>query len=99
MKKLVVAVILAISCLTLSACDQQQYDDNRGVGDAPPVDWNGKAGQDSSTKVVTGMPDGFPNIATSCVANGFRAFIQTRENASGDGFKILVDPNCKGFIK
>lgn len=95
MKKLVVAV--AISCLALTACSQQQYDDNRGVGDAPPVDWSGKKGQDSSPKMVTGMPDGFPNIATSCVANGFRVFSET--SSLGRGFVIEKDENCKGFVK
>jgi len=96
LKKYAIVAALTISCLTLSACDQQQYEDDRGVGDAPPISANGAKGQDNSSKIVTGMPDQFPNVATSCVANGFRAFVTTRMD---DSFIVLVDPSCRGFVK
>ena len=86
LKKSVIVSFLALSCLALSACDVQQYEDDRGVGDAPVLK------QDNSPKHVTGMPDQFPNIADACVAPGFRAFVTTRYEQP---LVVLQDVNCK----
>lgn len=69
-----------------SACDTQQYQDDRGVGDAPVLK------QDNAPKHVTGMPDQFPNVADACVAPGFHAFAITR---SEHPLVVLQDVNCK----
>jgi hypothetical protein len=71
--------------ITLSACSQQ-YEDDRGVGDAPVLK------QDNAPKHVTGMPDQFPNVADACVAPGFRAFVTTRYEQP---LVVLQDVNCK----
>lgn len=79
-------VALATTALMLSACDTQQYQDDRGVGDAPVQK------QDNTPKHVTGMPDQFPNVADACVAPGFHVFATTRLDQP---IVVLPDVNCK----
>ncbi|PAZ15771.1 hypothetical protein CLM62_12110 [Streptomyces sp. SA15] len=67
----------------------QEYDDERGKGDAPV---KGRKGDDTPAEVYN-MPDGFGNLATKCVGHGFRAYVTT--NADGpSNIQIVEDASC-----
>ncbi|MEU0216483.1 hypothetical protein ABZ281_15720 [Streptomyces sp. NPDC006265] len=53
-------VILVIAAIGLVAGCSQQYDDERGKGDAPV---QGRSGDNTPAEVFN-MPDGFGNLAT-----------------------------------
>ncbi|MFI7505050.1 hypothetical protein ACIBVL_42575 [Streptomyces sp. NPDC049687] len=81
-------VLLAVG--TLAGCSQE-YNDERGKGDAPVA---GKKGDDTPAEVFN-MPDGFGNLATKCVGHGFRAYVTT--NATGpSNVQIVEDKSCGG---
>ncbi|WP_329412458.1 hypothetical protein OG802_20355 [Streptomyces sp. NBC_00704] len=81
-------VLLAVGAL--AGCSDE-YNDERGKGDAPV---QGKAGDDTPAEVFN-MPDGFGNLATKCVGHGFRAYVTT--NATGpSNVQIVADKSCGG---
>ncbi|MDX3112429.1 hypothetical protein PV461_03240 [Streptomyces scabiei] len=81
-------VLLAVAAL--AGCSDE-YNDERGKGDAPV---QGKAGDDTPAEVFN-MPDGFGNLATKCVGHGFRAYVTT--NATGpSNVQIVQDKSCGG---
>jgi len=81
-------VLLAVGAL--AGCSQE-YEDKRGMGDAPV---QGRAGDDTPAEVFN-MPDGFGNLATKCVGHGYRAYVTT--NATGpSNVQIVQDKTCGG---
>ncbi|WP_218835588.1 hypothetical protein [Streptomyces sp. SA15] len=81
------AVVLTAGSF-LVGCSQE-YDDERGKGDAPV---KGRKGDDTPAEVYN-MPDGFGNLATKCVGHGFRAYVTT--NADGpSNIQIVEDASC-----
>ncbi len=85
----VAGLVLVVGVL-LGGCSQE-YEDERGKGDAPVA---GKAGDDTPAEVFN-MPDGFGNVATKCVGHGFRAYVTT--NATGpSNVQIVEDKSCGG---
>jgi hypothetical protein len=81
-------VLAATALVALSGCSQN-YDDERGKGDAPV---QGKQGDNSAAEVFN-FPDGFGNIATKCVGHGNRAYVTT--NATGpSNVQIVTDSTC-----
>lgn len=92
---MMVGLISTAALTMLTGCSE--YNDTRGVGDAAVTDGYGHRKGNDSPKLVTNMPDGYANIATSCVAPGFRAFITTGTN-KGAGIPVIVaDPKCSNY--
>ncbi|WP_282695966.1 hypothetical protein [Streptomyces sp. CC208A] len=82
-------VILVIAAIGLATGCSQQYDDERGKGDAPV---KGRSGDNTPAEVFN-MPDGFGNLATKCVGHGFRAYVTT--NGGGpSNLEIVPDSSC-----
>jgi hypothetical protein len=85
-----VAGLVLVGVGALAGCSQE-YNDERGKGDAPV---KGRAGDDTPAEVFN-MPDGFGNLATKCVGHGFRAYVTT--NATGpSNVQIVKDKTCGG---
>ncbi|WP_432133787.1 hypothetical protein [Streptomyces sp. bgisy154] len=83
------ALVLTVGAL-LAGCSQE-YQDERGKGDAPV---EGGKGEDTPAEVYN-MPDGFGNLATKCVGHGFRAYVTT--NATGpSNVQVVEDKSCVG---
>lgn len=61
----------------------------RGRGDAPRPEKNDIDGR--PVDGVTEMIDGFPNVATKCVWDGWRAFV----TSNGDAIHVVEDPDCE----
>ncbi|MFI9510331.1 hypothetical protein [Nocardia sp. NPDC052566] len=88
-KVLVRVAVVAVA--VLAAGCSNDYNDQRGKGDAPVKDERG----DNTPAEVFNMPDGFGNIATKCVGHGFRAYVTT--NATGpSNIQVVPDEACKG---
>ncbi|MFG2573057.1 hypothetical protein [Streptomyces sp. NPDC048481] len=84
------AGLMLLAVGALAGCSDE-YNDERGKGDAPV---QGKAGDDTPAEVFN-MPDGFGNLATKCVGHGFRAYVTT--NATGpSNVQIVEDKSCGG---
>ncbi len=82
-------VIPAIAAIGLVTGCSQQYNDERGKGDAPV---QGRSGDNTPAEVFN-MPDGFGNLATKCVGHGFRAYVTT--NGGGpSNLEIVPDSSC-----
>jgi len=92
--KLMMIAMLAVLTVGATACSN--YNDTRGKGDAAVTDGYGHRKGNDSPKQVTNFPDGYANIATSCVAPGFRAFITTGTNKTGIPV-IVADPKCSNY--
>jgi hypothetical protein len=94
-------VLAGAALVALSGCSQN-YNDERGKGDAPV---QGNQGDNSAAEVFN-FPDGFGNLATKCVGQGQRAYTTTRSIQNQDGDKeieiipahqvTVADPECTG---
>lgn len=93
-RKLIMAGLLATVALMATGCSE--YNDTRGKGDAAATDGYGHQKGNDAPKLVTNFPDGFANIATGCVAPGFRGFVTTGTHQTGIPV-ILPDPNCNKY--
>lgn len=82
--------------MAVSATACSAYNDTRGKGDAAVTDGYGHRKGNDTPKQVTNMPDGFANIATSCVAPGWRAFVTTGTSKTGIPV-IVADPKCNEY--
>lgn len=85
------AAALALTAGSLLVGCSQEYDDKRGMGDAPV---QGRKGDDSPAEVYN-MPNGFGNLATKCVGHGFRAYVTTNADAPSN-VQIVEDKSCAG---
>jgi hypothetical protein len=85
----VLAAAVALAAGSLLAGCSQEYDDERGKGDAPV---KGRKGDDTSAEVYN-MPDGFGNLATKCVGHGFRAYVTTNSDGPSN-IQIVEDKAC-----
>lgn len=89
----VVAVIGAIVLVLgpiLSTYNEHKKTD-RGRGDAPRVTKQQIDGRTADG--VSEFPDGWGNVATKCVWNGYRAFQTTKANGASS-LVIVVDDAC-----
>ncbi|MFJ1735123.1 hypothetical protein [Streptomyces sp. NPDC088254] len=75
----------------LAGCSSDEYNDERGKGDAPV---QGKAGDDTPAEVYN-MPDGFGNLATKCVGHGYRAYVTTNSGGPSN-VQLVEDKTCAG---
>lgn len=91
-----VALGVATTALLVSVSACSSYNDTRGIGDAAVTDGFGHQKGNDNPKLVTNFPDRFSNVATSCVAPGFRAFVTTSTGATGR-FIVLPDEKCNGY--
>lgn len=81
------AAPLALTVL-LGACGlQQEYDDERGRGDAPIE------GRDDTPKEVINMPDQFSNVAHACDGHGHRVYVTTQTNGQ-KAMEVIPDETC-----
>lgn len=92
-KKILIGMLATVAFLA-TGCSS--YDDSHGVGDSAVTDGYGHRKGNDTPKLVTNMPDGFANIATSCVAPGFRAFVTTGTHQTGIPV-IVADPKCNNY--
>lgn len=90
MRKL--AAGLACVALLLGATACSEYNDERGMGDAPVANKSG----DDSPKHVTNNPDGFGNVVTGCVsgAEDFRYFVTTHGSSAPSNLVVEKDEAC-----
>lgn len=95
-KKIAAGVLVAVALMATGCSEVQKYDDTRGKGDAAVNDGYGHRKGNDNPKLVTNMPDGYANIATSCVAPGFRAFVTTHTDMTGIPV-IVVDEKCNQY--
>lgn len=71
--------------ILLTSCNVNN--NRRGLGDAPIE------GRDDSPARIYNFPDQFPNVATKCVGDGWRAFVVT--HAKSDPPPVIVaDKAC-----
>jgi predicted small secreted protein len=80
------AAVGAAAALLLSGCSN----DAKGTGDAPV---EGRRGDDTPAKVYN-MPDGFGNLATKCVQDGYRAYVTTNSGGPSN-IEIIEDADCR----
>lgn len=81
------ALTICTAALTLTAACGS---DHRGTKDAP----HGPG--DNSPAQIYNMPDDYPNIASKCVGNGYRAWVTTHD--STDSPPVLrPDKTCPGY--
>lgn len=83
--------------LGATACGQS-HDNSRGKGDAGVINGYGQRLGNDTPKLVTNFPDGFANIATGCVAPGFRAFVTTATGSTGK-FVVVADAKCNQYTE
>jgi hypothetical protein len=83
--------------LSATACGQQ-HDDTHGKGDAGVTNGYGQRKGNDTIKLVTNFPDGFANVATGCVAPGFRAFVTTSSGVDGR-ITVVADPKCNQYTE
>lgn len=84
------AVVLSV---TLSGCGLlESKDSERGRGDGPrfPADKIDGTVADG----ISELPDGFGNVATKCVWDGYRAFVTTKGKGAS-ALVIVVDKDCR----
>lgn len=85
---LIAAVVFAF--VSVSTYNEHKKTD-RGRGDAPRVQKQLIDGRTADG--VSEFPDGWGNVATKCVWNGYRAFQTTKANGASS-LVIVVDPAC-----
>lgn len=79
------ALVLAAGCGI-----KEQYDEDRGRGDA------GTDQVDDSPKDIIQMPDRFGNVSTACDGHGHRIFVTTRGEGVPAHIAVIDDPTCNG---
>lgn len=79
----------ALALVALSGCSNE-YNDQRGKGDAPV---SGRHGENTPAEVYN-FPDGFGNVATKCVGHGYRAYVTTNDTAPAN-IELVKDDACK----
>lgn len=80
-----------------AACGQQ-HDDTHGKGDAGVTDGYGHRKGNDTIKMVTNFPDGYANVATGCVAPGWRAFVTTSSGVDGR-ITVVADAKCNQYTE
>lgn len=82
---MLVVCLIAVVWAGLVNIDEQKKTD-RGLGDGPrPTRIDGRR-----VDGVTEMADNFPNVATKCVWDGWRAFV----TSNGDHLAVVEDESC-----
>lgn len=84
---LAVVVLLAAGCGVI-----ESKESSRGRGDGPRFPTHKIDGVVADG--ITEMPDGFGNITTKCVWDGWRAFVGTKGKGASALF-VVADPACK----
>lgn len=83
----VVCVIIAIAAPYTAFTEHRKTE--RGLGDGPRFPTEMIDGR--PVDGITEMADNFPNVATKCVWDGFRAFV----TSNGDMLAVVVDETCR----
>lgn len=90
MKRLAAVLILAG---LLAGCGiQEGVKSRRGRGDAPHFPSSKIDGR--TVDGITEFTDGWGNVETKCVWNGYRAFLSTKSKGASS-LVVVADPKCK----
>lgn len=90
----IVALLLVL--LVASGCGiQEGVKSRRGRGDAPHFPTSKIDGR--TVDGVTEWIDGWGNVSTKCVWNGYRGF-QTTKSKGASSLVVVADPKCK-YVK
>lgn len=82
------AIAIGLTVVALSGCGLvEQHKSDKGNGDGPKP----KNVDQRPADFAVEFPDGFANIATKCVYEGYRGFSSTGD---GKSIAIVADPQC-----
>lgn len=82
-------VLAAVVALTSASGCVDDYNDERGTGDAPVAE---SPNRDAEAEIIN-MPNGFPNLATKCDGHGHRVYVATHTEQRQQ-IAVIDDEGC-----
>lgn len=82
------AVMLVVAFLTTAGSCKDEYNDDRGKGDAPVGD------RDDSPAGIINMPNEFPNVVHKCDGAGHRVYVTREGEGTPRQLFVIEDESC-----